>query len=108
MSDVWIGISPGPLETRVLAMAARETILKARLPSRPSHLRALPTLLEAIALWEGTKVRAALCAADKDGLSDSSLYRDAILDFGGPLYDVEWVPSSHGEFGDLRRLLLAR
>lgn len=117
MSDVWMGISPGTLTTRVLAMAgASETILKARLAPRPSHPRALPTLIEAIALWHGTKVRAALCAADKDGMSDCSLYREAILDFGGPLYELEWVPAGvrrrHrdiagvGDFADLRQLLL--
>jgi hypothetical protein len=64
MTDIWIGISPGPLTTRILGMAgASETILKARLSPEPSHPRALATLLEAVALWQGTPVRAALAAA---------------------------------------------
>jgi hypothetical protein len=85
----------------------------------PSHPRALPTLLEAIALWQGVQVHAALCAADRDGVSDSSLYRDAFADFGGPLYTLEWLPAAAldrrrrrdiggvGDFADLRRLLTA-
>ena len=49
MSNIWVGIRPGSLTTRVLAMAgAGEMILKARLSPSPSHPRALPTLLEAV------------------------------------------------------------
>lgn len=120
MSDLWMGISPGLHSTRVIAMAgARETILKARLSREPAHPRALPTLLEAIALWQGTKVRAALCAAERDGASDSSLYRAAFVDMGGPLYTLDWVPAVErgrrrhrdlrgvgGEFSDLRQTVL--
>jgi hypothetical protein len=114
-----MGISPGSKDTRVIAMAGPgETILKARLLRQPSHPRALPTLLEAIALWQGEKVRAALCAADKDGASDSSLYREAFTDFGGLLYTLEWIPAAAlgrrrsrdlhgiGDFADLRRFLV--
>lgn len=120
MKNLWMAISPGPRATRVIAMAgASETILKARLSPEPSHPRALPTLLEAIALWQGTQVRAALCAAERDGASDSSLYRAAFDDFGGPLYTLNWVPvesrarrrhrdlNGVGDFADLRQLLLS-
>ena len=120
MSNLSMGISPGPRDTRVIALAGpSETILKARLLRNPSHPRALATLLEAIALWQGVQVRAALCAAAGDGASDSSLYREAFTDFGGPLYTLEWVPAAAlgrrrrrdiggvGDFADLRRVLLA-
>jgi len=117
MSNIWIGVSPGPLMTRVLAIAgASETILKARLSPTPSHPRAMSTLLEALALWHGTKVRAALVADERHEVSDSTFFREAFLDFGGPLYDLEWVPARArrrhrdidgvGDFRDLRRLLL--
>ena len=119
MSNLSMGISPGPHDTRVIAIAgAKDTILKARLLRKPSHPRALATLLEAIALWQGVQVRAALCAGDRDGASDSSLYRDAFVDFGGPLYTLDWIPAEAlaprrrrdirgiGDFADLRRLLV--
>jgi hypothetical protein len=119
MSNLWMGISPGPLTTRVLAMAgAGETILKARLSPEPSHPRALATLIEAVALWQGDKVHAALCVDERAGESDSSLYRAAFDDVGGPLYSLEWVPAPGrarrrhrdiagvGDFADLRQLIL--
>jgi len=120
MSEIWMGIWPGPEATRVIAMAgACETILKARLSREPSHPRAMATLLEAIALWQGTRVRAALCAAERDGESDSSLYRAAFTDVGGPLYTLDWVPAPDrtrrrhrdihgvaGDFADLRQTVL--
>jgi hypothetical protein len=121
MSNLSMGISPGAQGTRVIAMAGpSDTILKARLARQPSHPRALPTLLEAIALWQGVQVHAALHAADRDGASDSSLYREAFVDFGGPLYTLEWISAAAlgrrrrrprdldgvGDFADLRRLLI--
>jgi hypothetical protein len=118
MSDIWMGIAPEPQATRVIAMAGpSETILKARLRPAPAHPRAMATLLEAVALWQGRHVRAALCAAERDGASDSSLYREAFADVGGPLYTLDWVPACRerrrhrdlpgvGAFGDLRQLLL--
>ena len=86
MSDIWMGISPERSATRVIAMAGpSDTIMKARLSREPSHPRALATLLEAVALWQGEKVRAVLSVADWDGGSASAFCRDAFTDFGGPL-----------------------
>lgn len=115
---IWMGISASATETRVLAMAGPSaTLLKARLSRDPSHPRALATLLEAVAMWQGTRVRAALCADDERLSRDSSLYH-AAFDFGGPLYSVDWVPAplgrrrrtrdlqGMGQFADLRQLLL--
>ena len=68
MTDTWMAIAPEKHATRVIAMAGpSETILKARLLRSPAHPRAMATLLEAVALWQGTHVRAALCADEKDG-----------------------------------------
>ena len=119
MERIWMGISPEATETRVIAMAgAGTTLLKARLSPSPAHPRALSTLLEAIALWEGKKVHAALVADAGASGSDCSLYREAFLDTGGPLYALDWVPAFRrarrprsdvtgmGGFADLRQLLL--
>jgi hypothetical protein len=118
MNDIWMAIAPEQHSTRVIAMAGpSETILKARLLPSPAHPRAMATLLEAVALWQGTRVRAVLCAADRDGESDSGIYREAFADVGGPLYTLDWVPacrerrrhrdlSGISGFGDLRQLVL--
>lgn len=121
MESIWMGIAPDARGTRVLAMAGpSETIMKARLLRSPSHPRAMATLLEAIALWQGRPIRAALCADDRQDGSDSTIYRAAFADGGGPLYSLDWIPaaargrrrSRHrdiagmGEFSDLRQLLL--
>jgi hypothetical protein len=118
MESIWMGIAPGSSATRVIAMAGpSETILKAQLSKDPRHPRALGTLLEAVALWQGQPVRAALCA-DARGLScDSNLCREAFLDDGGALYNVVWVPAGAarrrkrsliglGSFRDLERLVI--
>jgi hypothetical protein len=119
MDRIWMGIAPEASETRVMALTRTgSTLLKARLSRQPSHPRALATLLEAVALWEGTKVHAALVAARDATGSGCSLYREAFPDTGGPLYSLDWVPGFHvgrrprhdiagmGTFADLRQLLL--
>jgi hypothetical protein len=94
--------------------------MKAHLSLQPSSPRAVVALLEAIALWEGLPVRAALVVDDMSTDTPStSLYRDTFAVFGDetPLYRLEWVPRSSsarrrrdglsgmGEFTDLERLL---
>jgi hypothetical protein len=67
MRPLWMGIVPGPLATRVLVVdGLPHTLLQARLPHSPRHPRALFTLAEALALWAGRPVSAAL-AADGPG-----------------------------------------
>lgn len=42
MESIWMGISPSPVATRVVAMSGpSETILKAHLATEPKHPRAL-------------------------------------------------------------------
>ena len=118
MKSVWMGIAPGLETTRVIAMSgANETILKAQLASDPKHPRALATLLEAVALWQGYPVRAALCADARGFSCDSTICREAFLDDGGALYSVAWVPGCEhrrrrtrlpglGNFRDLEQLVV--
>jgi hypothetical protein len=122
MDSIWLGLSPGARSTRVLAMRGpSETILKAHLSLRPSSPRAVTALFEALALWEGAPVRAAL-AVDESSTSScpTTLYRDLFEVFGErtPLYRLEWVSyealrrrrrdglTGMGDFGDLERLLV--
>lgn len=119
MSSIWMGVAPGPKVTRIIAMhGASDTILKARLRRDPASPRALPSLLEAVALWQGVPVRAALAADDEQTACDSCLCRVAAFDGAtSPLYAIDWVPATGrrrrpgnvtgmGDFRDLRQLLL--
>ena len=120
MESIWMGLAPNATCTRVLAMAGpHDTILKARLSRSPAHPRAMATLLEAIALWQGRTIRAALCAHDRRDGSDSSLFRETFTDVGGPLYTLDWIPAPErgrrarrrdiagmGDFADLRQILI--
>src|SRR5258706_1698913 len=94
MRSIWVGIDSTSEATRVLATAgASETLLKARLSATAQHPRAVPALLEALALWEGAPVRAALVADAPDGSSATRLSLEAWTDVGGgPLYSLEFVP----------------
>ena len=117
--SIWIGIDPRPSGTRILAMAgAEQTLLKARLATVPSHPRALPSLLEAIALWQGLPVRAAVVVGESAATMAEPLYRDLFPDFGmNPLYSLDYVSSLRrphtkdglsgmGSYSDLRQMLL--
>ena len=118
MRSIWVGIDSTCEETRILATAgSSETILKARLSATAQHPRAVPTLLEALAMWQGAPVRAALVVDGKDGSSGTRLCLDAWADFGGaPLYSLEFVRglkrrhrdplTGLGRFHDLRQLML--
>jgi hypothetical protein len=114
MHSIWTAIRPTPGGAQLLAMQApSEPILKAKLRSNPSHPRALPFLLEAIALWQGCPVRAALYADDSPAGCVTRFYPDLFVDPGDtPLYTLDWVPVARprrrrdalGGLGDFRDL----
>jgi hypothetical protein len=118
MSKLWMGVVPDPEATRVLATdGSGLSLLKARLPHSPRHPRALATLCEALALWCGRPLRAALavdgpgafCATPGwletfDQLTDSALFEIAFVD--NPVVPREYDERDGlGDFEDLRRLL---
>jgi hypothetical protein len=114
-------IAPGHTMTRVIVTeGAERTLLKAHLTARTGHPRALPYLLEALALWEGATVRAVLAVDEWDASCATTLDHDVFGDAGTPpLYTLEWVPLARarrsrmvsanalrlGNFRDLRRVL---
>lgn len=122
MDSIWLGLWPNSRTTRVLAMRGpTETILKAHLSLQPSSIHAVPTLLEALALWEGKPVRAALVADESSTRSSpTTLYRDTFALFGErtALYEFEWASQQRqgrrrkdglggmGDFADLERALV--
>ena len=119
MDSIWMAISPCALETRILAtMGPHVPLLKARFSNRHPHRRAIPTLLEAVALWQAMPVRAVLAVDDEPGLLGTASHDSWLEDIdGSPLYTLSWVPRSRkrkrrhdlggvGEFRDLERLLV--
>ena len=122
MHTIWMGIDPRRDRTRILAMSGPEEILlKAHLSPLPSSRSALPALLEAIALWHGRAVHAALVVDGPDGSSRERFAREAVAETFGPagnaLYSLDYVSALRpprrrdplggmGPFGDLRQLLL--
>jgi hypothetical protein len=118
MDDLWMAIAPSTTSTRLMLMhGAAMSLLSAELRRDPQHHRALSTLLEALALWQGARIRAALVVDEAASLSGTNLYHDAFDDGPRtPLYTIEavWDPrrgrrrdrSGVAEFRDLRRILL--
>jgi hypothetical protein len=114
MHSIWTAIRPTPGGAQLLAMQApSEPIIKANLRPNPSHPRALPFLLEALALWQGCRVRAALYADESPAGCATSFYPDLFVDPGyTPLYTLDWVPVARprrrrnvlGGLGDFRDL----
>lgn len=119
MHSLWAAIESRCNETRVLAMTGpTETVLKARLSATAQHRLALPSLLEALALWQGMPVRAVVVADAPDGSALARLKLDhplAEVD-GDPLFKLELVPGhkrrhrdvldAMGAFHDLRQLAM--
>jgi hypothetical protein len=89
-----------------------DDLLKARLPIRPLHPRALLTLLEGVALWSGEPVRAVMTAgAHHDDRAGSDAWGDDLWPFESPLvrFDFARSPSRTrrrlvgvGDFRDVR------
>ena len=118
--QIWVAIHPRGSETRVLATAGTgSTLLKARLVARPWHPRALPSLLEALALWQSRSVHAVLVVDKGDATFVTSLCPDLDAEHARtPLYTLDVVegrrrrPRRHeqidgvGDFRDLRQLML--
>lgn len=118
MRSIWVAIDSRCDETRVLVTAGpKETLLKARLSATAQHPRAVPALLEALALWQGMPVRAVIVAGGQDSSSATRLKLDFAADFvGDPLYQLEFVDGHKrrhrdpldgvGRFHDLRQLVM--
>ncbi len=96
MGPLWMGVTPGPLVTRVLVTnGAGRTLLTACLPHGPRHPRSIPTLCEALALWCGRPVHAALAVVGPDAFCATREWLetfDALT--RSPLYEIELVETA--------------
>jgi len=66
-------------------------LLRAYLTTSPSHLRAPMELLEALARWQGRRVRAAVVVGRQDGSCLSRLFPDLFEPEPTALVDVSFV-----------------
>ena len=98
-------------EARLLLQdEGRGDVLKARLPARPRHPRALLTLLEGLALWSGSALCVVISADESAQVGCASdLFGDDLWPVESPLVRFEpAVPVSRrrlsglGDFGALR------
>jgi hypothetical protein len=119
MRHLWMGITPGPDVTRVLVQdGPDQTLLKARLPHSPRHPRALLTLGEALALWVGRPVRAAIAADGPGAFCATTPWLETFdLLTQSPLVEVDFVAHARpprerdgldglGDFRAVRQLIL--
>lgn len=117
MERLVVTMQPLRQETRVLAMAGKDEVLRAVLgPAAASHPRAAPTLMEALALWHQRALSVVLCADVEACSSATRLIDDLGLGERTVHYDVEVALRAHrrrgrrihglGHFADLRQLCL--
>ena len=113
-------LKTSPQATRMLVHAGDGDVLKAVLSPpcwSPPHIRALPTLLEGVALWHQTQVHVVLDANEAESWFRLGLINELHLGLPTAHYTVEVREPAHdrrrrhridgfGSFVDLRQLRL--
>lgn len=102
-------------ETKLLVTELGDDLLKARLPTTPSHPRALLTLCEGLALWHGSPLRVAVSAdVDAQDHCERIFYAGGLLEPSSALVLLELAPPRERSrrrlrgrgLGDFRQLRL--
>ena len=93
MRDLWMEILPGSEVTEVLVEdGPGRKLLRARLPQEPSHPRAVEMLCEALALWCGRKVCAALVVEGPESFCATRPWLDTFETVTRPpLFEIHFV-----------------
>lgn len=89
-----------------------DELMRARLPGRPDHPRSFLTLLEGIALWNGSPVSAAISVVGKGpGFFGRDLFGDVLSPIDSALVHLEFLTGHKprrlrgtGSFRDVLRL----
>jgi hypothetical protein len=115
-----MGVVPGPLATRVLVHDGPAPLLKARVPHRPQHPRAVLALAEALTLWTGRPCRVAIAVVGQGAFCATPRWLDTLETVTRPVTVTvacvrhDAVPgdpapgTGFGSFADVRRLLRRR
>ena len=108
-------IIAGPDLKLLVTDALGEDVIKARLPRRPPHPRALVTFLEGVAMWSGEPLGVVISAADpRDEWFGSDAWHEAVWPSESPLVRLDFEirqPRGRrriqgvGDFRDVRRQL---
>lgn len=117
MDRITVTIHPLPHETRLLAMAGKDEVMRAILgPTTASHPRAVATLLEGLSLWHQQALSVVVCADVEASSSATRMFDDLGFGVRTVHYGVEVALLAHrrrgrrlpgfGNFGDLRQLCL--
>ncbi len=107
MRDLWMEILPGSEVTEVLVEnGPGRRLLEARLPQEPSHPRAVEVLCEALALWCGRKVCAALVVEGPESFCATRPWLDTFETVTRPpLFEIHFVSlAPAGERGEVAGL----
>jgi hypothetical protein len=93
MRELRVTLVPSETETRLWARDTEtgKTIVRARLPPKPTHPLAVPWLLEALGCF--LPVRAALVVTGARCTYATRLYPEWFGDFGGPHYELHVAAS---------------
>jgi hypothetical protein len=88
-TTLWVG----PEELKILVESPQgHDLLKARLPVRPPHPRALLTVLEGLALWCGQPLYAVISAGKhRDDWLDSELWGEELWPTESPLVQFDFA-----------------
>jgi hypothetical protein len=101
----WTGkLAMTPRELRLLVESEDQgDLVKARLPARPGHPRALLTMLEGLALWNGHRLRVVISADESAQVGCAlGLFGDELWPMGSAL--VQFDPAVPGRRRRLRGL----
>ena len=109
MRPLTVTIRPGSNLIRLLATSNGDDCLRAVLPRRPNHPRALTALLEALAAWIGTPAHAAIYVGrSAPGSCEESLWGGGLLPEDTALVRFYIIPPGRpkrltglGDFRDL-------
>lgn len=109
-------LKTSPYSTKILMRVDDDEVLKAvLLTASTPHRRALPTFLEAMALWYQAPVHAVLCATGQESWCRLGLLDELCPSVDTVHYTVELRPPARGRrqrivglgsFGDLRQLVI--
>ena len=116
MNEVWTLIDiRRPVPRILVTHGSQQPMLKAIMTGPPHHVRAMGAFLQALSMWEGRAVRAALVVDKGDGCVVNRYLDFATMAERTPMYSIEYITAPYlneskrseemDQFRDLKELL---